>query len=73
MLMNRYRVKYTYAEVKASVGGADIAKGSSEEDVCLGYDEAHVMQNLINGKNLYSLDFIQEIDENGDLVYKEED
>ena len=69
MLMNRYRVKYTYAEV----GGVDIVKGSSKEDVCIGYDEAHVMQNLINGKNLYSLDFIQEIDENGDLVYKEED
>jgi hypothetical protein len=55
------------------VGGVDIVKGSSKEDVCIGYDEAHVMQNLINGKNLYSFDFIQEIDENGDLVYKEED
>ena len=69
MLMSRFRVKYTCARSD----GMSIVEGPSKEDVCLGYDEADVLMTLINAKNLYSFDFIQEIDENGDYIYREDE
>ena len=68
MLMSRFRVKYTYARSD----GMSIVEGPSKEDVCIGYDEASVLFTLINHKNLYSFESIQEIDENGDLIDRED-
>lgn len=68
--MKRFKVIYNYA--RTEFDGTAIIKGPKKEDVCLGEDEASVLFHLINHKNLYSFDFIQEIDDNGDLVYRED-
>jgi hypothetical protein len=66
--MRRFKVIYHYAEAD----GRRILKGERGEDVCVGYDEASVLFTLINHKNLYSFDYIQEIDENNNPVYEED-